>query len=277
MKVTRHGDAAAFRRLAETWLLESEAEHALLLGLLPMIECGQHSFEEPILLATVEEAGRVCGCAFRTPPFKLGLTRMPAEAIPHLVSEVAELYGSIDSVLAAEDVASAFADEWTARFGGRYRVGMRQRIHETRRVVALQATPPGTMRRARRDEITALTPWSVAFAADSGVEVGGQADLVRRLCEQGHLHVWDDDGPKCMAAIQGPTPNGIRVSYVYTPPEGRRRGYASALTAALTQAQLDAGRTRCFLYTDLGNPTSNAIYARIGYRPVCDIVDVHIG
>ena len=68
----------------------------------------------------------------------------------------------------------------------------------------------------------------------------------------------------------GPTPNGIRIGPVYTPPELRGRGYASALTAQVSQLQLDRGRRFCFLYTDLANPTSNAIYMRIGYERVCD-------
>lgn len=73
-----------------------------------------------------------------------------------------------------------------------------------------------------------------------------------------------------MAGAGGRTPNGIRISAVYTPPDLRCRGYASALTAAVSQDQLNRGRRFCFLFTDLANPTSNKIYQEIGYRPVCD-------
>ena len=68
----------------------------------------------------------------------------------------------------------------------------------------------------------------------------------------------------------GPTPNGIRVGPVYTPPELRGRGYATALVAELSQTLLDGGRSFVFLYTDLANPTSNAIYERIGYVRVAE-------
>ena len=60
---------------------------------------------------------------------------------------------------------------------------------------------------------------------------------------------------------------------MYTPPELRGRGYASACVAALSARELDEGRRFCFLYTDLSNPVSNAIYQRIGYTPVSDVVD----
>ena len=74
-----------------------------------------------------------------------------------------------------------------------------------------------------------------------------------------------------MAGASGRTPNGIRVGAVYTPPEKRRRGYASALVAALSQEQLDGGKKFCFLYTELANATSNKIYQQVGYEPVSDV------
>jgi hypothetical protein len=66
------------------------------------------------------------------------------------------------------------------------------------------------------------------------------------------------------------TPHGVAVAFVYTPPAHRRQGYATSCVAELTQRQLETGAEFCCLYTDLANPTSNSIYAKIGYRPVCD-------
>ena len=82
--------------------------------------------------------------------------------------------------------------------------------------------------------------------------------------------LWDDGGPVSLAAYGNPTPTGTRVGPVYTPPEHRGRGYATSLVADLTAERLAAGLGFCFLFTDLANPTSNAIYARIGYEPVAD-------
>ncbi len=88
------------------------------------------------------------------------------------------------------------------------------------------------------------------------------------------MYLWVVAGrPVSMVGVSGETPNGIRVAPVYTPPELRGRGYASALTAAVTQAQLDEGKRYCFLFTDLANPTSNHIYQAIGYEPVADASD----
>ena len=77
-----------------------------------------------------------------------------------------------------------------------------------------------------------------------------------------------------IAGFGGPTPNGIRIGPVHTPRARRGRGYGTAVTAAVTRLQLARGRTLCFLYTDLANPTSNAIYRRLGYVTVCDSREV---
>ena len=86
--------------------------------------------------------------------------------------------------------------------------------------------------------------------------------------------LWEDDGPVSLAGYGGETPHGIRVGPVYTPPEHRGRGYATALVAALSAARLAEGRRFCFLHTDLANPTSNAIYERIGYERVCESAEI---
>jgi predicted GNAT family acetyltransferase len=46
---------------------------------------------------------------------------------------------------------------------------------------------------------------------------------------------------------------------------------ASALTAHVTRLLQATGSEVC-LNTDLANPTSNKIYAAIGYRPLADFV-----
>ncbi|HKZ79128.1 MAG TPA: GNAT family N-acetyltransferase, partial [Pyrinomonadaceae bacterium] len=89
--------------------------------------------------------------------------------------------------------------------------------------------------------------------------------------------LWEDPQPVSLTSYGGPTPNSVRIGPVYTPPEFRRRGYASACVAAASQYLLDSGRKFCTLFTDLGNPTSNHIYQVIGYAPVCDVDEYRFG
>jgi predicted GNAT family acetyltransferase len=42
------------------------------------------------------------------------------------------------------------------------------------------------------------------------------------------------------------------------------------VTCTVSQAARDAGADQVLLFTDLANPTSNALYQRLGYEPVED-------
>jgi hypothetical protein len=112
--------------------------------------------------------------------------------------------------------------------------------------------------------------WNAAFCREAGVPTAATPERLRGLVQAGEMFLWKIPQPVSMAVAVQPTPNGIRVSGVYTPPGHRRKGYATALVAALSQRLLDSGRKFCFLFADLANPTSNGIYERIGYEPVCD-------
>jgi predicted GNAT family acetyltransferase len=82
--------------------------------------------------------------------------------------------------------------------------------------------------------------------------------------------VWDDAGAKSMLGAFDVDDTAARIAPVYTPPEYRGCGYASALAAAVSRILLERGKQVIYLTTDLANATSNNIYQRIGYRPVGD-------
>jgi GNAT superfamily N-acetyltransferase len=118
-----------------------------------------------------------------------------------------------------------------------------------------------------------LERWTIAFAEDID-EPSSPADASQRIAQllsNRDLVVWERDGEAVsMAAVVRRTPWSSSVAYVYTPPPLRRRGYASAVVAGLSQRELDAGQSWCSLFTDAANPTSNHIYTDIGYQPRCD-------
>ena len=87
------------------------------------------------------------------------------------------------------------------------------------------------------------------------------------------MRLWCDPEPVAMAQASVASGGVARVSYVYTPAEHRGHGYGSAVTAALSEV-LRARGLRCMLYTDLANPTSNGIYAAIGYRRIGKTVEL---
>ncbi len=273
LHVRRHASARAFRERAEAWLLEREAEHNLLLGLARRLEHTTAGYERPIYLATIERGAEVVGCAFRTPPFNLGLTRLPAEALAPLVDDVAGMYPALPGLIGPEPEVIAVARLWCELRGGVARERMRERIYALECVVPPVPAPAGQARWATEADLELLVDWVTAFAAEARIPGQDARALMSEYVANERIMLWDDGGVRSMAGAPGETPNGARIGYVYTPPEFRRHGYASGCVAALSLRLLDAGRRFCFLYTDLANPTSNAIYQRIGYEPVCDVVD----
>ena len=121
-----------------------------------------------------------------------------------------------------------------------------------------------------------LVRWHLAFHAEIGEGHGDLGPIVDDRIQAGVLILWEnEDGvPVSMAARSQPEADMIRVQLVYTPPDQRGRGYAGAATTAVTRDALALGVSAVVLVTDLANPTSNALYQRLGYRPVEDRVVV---
>lgn len=276
LRISSHDAAGAFLDHAEAWLREREDVHNLILSLAYARRANPAKDGGDALYATVEEGGRVAGCFMRTPPHKLLVTELPSAAAPAVAAATAERYGSILAVLGPEPAAEEVARAWTSRRGGTVRPGMAQRLHRLERVIP----PPeveGELRPARAAEVDMAVAWGRGFAEDAGTRFATARETVEGWIRRGELFVWEMDGaPRSIAVAGGRTPRGVRVGYVYTPPEERRRGFATALVAALSQRMLDEGYDFCVLYTDLANPTSNAIYRRVGYEPLVDVRDFDI-
>ncbi len=276
MRLRHFDDAAEFYQRTEAFLLAHEAEHNLLLGFGARLARHPDPDAQPPFLATVEDGGSIVLAAMMTPPHNLVLSRTdePAALAP-LADELRRRYPALPGVLGPAGVSRAFAETWQWVSGQSYHPGVAQRIFQLDAVRPVEGMP-GELRRATPADRDLVTDWLAAFHREALGEMPDRGTVERaadrRLTSDTNaLYLWHDGEPVSMAGISGPTPNGIRVNAVYTPPERRGRGYASACVAALSQRMLDSGRRHCFLFTDLANPTSNRIYQAIGYRPVCDV------
>ena len=286
MEVVRIEDAAAFLEKAGPLLLADEARHNLILGIAGTIRDSPDRYRVRSLWL-VREGDEVVGAALRTPPYNLILARPRA---PQAVAALAEALAGeeLPGVVGTEPEVHEFAKAWSADSGVPARTSMRQGVYALEQVEPLPAVP-GWARVATADDLELLLRWWVAFGEEVLHEGGAGRDDAeenvrhRLFSPTGGFLLWEDGGSTVsLAGWGGPTPNGIRVGPVYTPPELRGHGYATALTAELSRKLLDGrlfegGRRFCFLYTDLGNPTSNAIYERIGYRRVADSAEIVFG
>jgi predicted GNAT family acetyltransferase len=267
-------DPAEFTRLAEPFLLRHEATHCLQLGLLGAMSSGE--WPDRFMAAAMQGAEPVL-IALRTPPFALILSHTESiEALELLVSELQQGPAALlpDEVMGPGPVSDEFARLWARRAGWQAKATGRERIYQLDQVIPISGVD-GQVRRATEADRELLLDWYAAFLAEAlPGSPGDAATSVERALASEHRQIWlwtDGGEPVALAGSGNPTLNGVRIGPVYTPPERRKRGYASALVAQLSQDLLDSGHRFCFLFTDLNNPTSNHIYQEVGYRPVSDV------
>ena len=224
----------------------------------------------------IENNARVVAAAVITYPRKLILSRSPqSEAIVKIAGDLATKDKSLPGVIAPQPEARIFARSWYCSTRKAYQQTLALRIHQLEAVSSLDRVS-GYLRQAIASDRNLLTTWIQDFRREALGENAPLSESDRWFdskLKQGSLYVWQDKTTVSMVAYGGKTPNGIRINTVYTPPEYRQNGYATACVAAISQQLLDRGYKYCFLYTDLSNPTSNSIYGKIGYQPVCDITD----
>jgi GNAT superfamily N-acetyltransferase len=274
--VERFATATAFLGAAGPFLAEREAEHNLIFGICANLTADPGFPAAPPYLAVVRNGGRLTAAAVMTPPWNIVLscTDDPA-AIGALAADLESGGIAVPGTTAPVHEARTFAEAWCPAHGLRSQVAVAERIYRLERVIPPPGVP-GSARVATTADRELLVAWVDAFLAEALERrtVEEAAILVDRSFRTGTRtwYLWEEgDRPVSVAASAGPTPNGIRIGPVYTPPDQRRNGYASAVTAAASQIELDKGRRFIFLFTDLSNPTSNKIYQQIGYEPVIDV------
>ena len=273
MNVAYLDDPATFLTAAGPLLLRDEARHNLMLGVAATARDSPQLYPDYRAWLVLDENAPTAA-ATRTRPHALVL------AAPRSDRALLALVDAIDdeppSVVGAQPEVEQFAAAWGARVDAIPHLVRAQGIYALERLAPVPEAR-GQMRAQGPDDTELLVEWVRAFEAEALHELDDDEARARRVvahrltADRAGIVLWEDGGrPVCMAGYGGETPNGIRIGPVYTPPDLRGRGYATSLAAQLSQQLLDGGRRFCFLYTDLANPTSNAIYERIGYRRVCE-------
>lgn len=134
--------------------------------------------------------------------------------------------------------------------------------------VKMPAGVPGRMERAGMERAVTAADFILGFNRDCfGADTAREEAMSAAMGKmgKGNLYLWTADGKAvCMAAVAHRAPRHARIGYVYTPPEERKKGYASALVARLSAIVLKEGLTP-MLYADMKNPDSNKVYRSIGY------------
>jgi predicted GNAT family acetyltransferase len=174
------------------------------------------------------------------------------------------------------EVAEGFAAAWTRGTPLRQEVGFRMRLYRLETLRPPDPPPRGSARVAGMADLDLATRWLRAFEEEAGVTRTNVEPAARDRIGDDRLWLWENEaGTPVSLAARTPTIAGVaRIAPVYTPPEHRRRGYGAAITATCTADALRRGAEHVVLFTDLANPTTNAIYQQIGFRPIGDYCTV---
>lgn len=269
LTLTTYAHPHAFDQDVRGHLEAQEAENGLLLGFLSQLV--QQPPAEPAFLARAHRGDDTVAVFYLT-DLNLLVSRDARLAADPLVRALSDRGLDMPGIVGPKDDVEHIATAWTQARGCTVGSSVEQMLYELRDI-DWPTGIPGRMRAMTHDDVDLVADWvwgfhQEALPGDPYSEAAARENAAARPA-LGFTYLWEVAGtPVAMAALSRPTPRGITINAVYTPHAFRRNGYASALVAALSEEGLRRGKAFCILYTDLANPTANAIYQAIGYRPV---------
>lgn len=227
-----------------------------------------------LFAAVVERDGEVVAAALRSDLPKAVLAAGGSdEQVVELARLVHSAMPNLPCAFGPSGLSTTFAAEWRNLTGKTSLEGVPQRIHILRGAPRA-ADVAGVMRAATAIDHELVVEWFLAFEEDALADqrrpAAAVSDAVNRNIAEGSVFLWVDEVPVSLAGAREFGEGVARVGPVYTSPRFRRRGYAGAVTTAASRQMLDNGCSACCLFTDLRNPTSNHIYAEVGYEAVVD-------
>lgn len=268
MQVIEYENAAEFLNTTRSLLMENEAANAIILNYAHNQTQGIESAMTTTFYCVVEDDKPLLPAMFTEGIWPL-LTEGSDDAARLLARFFFPKHPAMKGVNGPKDTSLAFVDEWEGLSRCNLEINMNSRIYECTSVTRLKWAQ-GTLRQATMDDIDLVQEWREAFRIEAQVAIPRNFDRTVRQVEDGSVYLWITDRPVSTAVLGNGTENGGTVGAVYTPPEHRNNGYATALTAGVTQKILDSGKKYAVLYTNLDNHISNSIYQQIGYQPVSD-------
>ncbi|GIJ51238.1 N-acetyltransferase [Virgisporangium aliadipatigenens] len=221
---------------------------------------------EPTVFGRSESAGRVHAIFYRRPTGRMMLSPLSPEGCDTLAGLGLPLAG----VVADRDTADAFVEAWRRRTGAASRRTWAGRLYRLGTLAPPEPFPPG--RGVLGRDRARIVRWCDEFMAGVGETPAASWEASRFADKRFTFWETPDGAPVSMAGSTPMVAGMVRVDPVFTPERFRGRGYAAAVTVAVSRAARDAGATDVVLFADPANATSNALYRRIGFAPVAEFV-----
>lgn len=279
MKFVQYEDAIQFAEVAEPIIVKNEDVFSLFFGVLQAIKAGK--YENPLMVA-VTDGEHVLALLQMTPPHPLNLVIVKEnradEVIDFIIQELRGKRIAVPSIISLKNWALSFANAWENQTGMTQKLLMDQGLYRLDEVEESLAMSPGSWRFATETDAPLIEKWFALFEEDTNLD-RTPAELIKEKVEafldSKEVFLWEDEEKVVsMMKKSRPTKNSVTVSFVFTPKEERKKGYARTMVAQGSR-ELLKDYEFCVLYTDMMNPTSNKIYKEIGYKHIAD--SIHIG
>jgi len=285
-QITVFESPALLLQEAKDWLVRYEVKASLIIGLLEQLSKDIQFYGTATpFFSLITQNKEILALALITPPFPIGfilgekLGEDRAKQVSYLLaSKLIEIsFPHVAGIFAENDFATIFAATWKELTGEDSTVQTKERLFSLKQVNPVTGVE-GHMRVAVEADLELLMQWNREFSQEVFGKELDEAGVKRARTRilGGSMFLWINNGePVAMAGVPRTSAHTSSVGPVYTPQNHRKKGYASALVAQLSQLKLDEGYRECCLFTDLANPTSNKIYEAIGYRGVVDLYEMN--
>ncbi|MGI0490191.1 GNAT family N-acetyltransferase [Alkalinema pantanalense CENA528] len=277
-------DLAPISAAITEFLLQYPAENNLPLGVWQTLTAMEKTRLQQCFVAYLDHAGEIVGVALQMQPYPLLLSFGWDQVGLQLVIQALQTQGrSVSGVSAMVTEAQQFAHLWTTTTGQPHALEMGMRLHQLTACQPISPTPGFLRLATAADRAWLIEAYRMfnqeVFPERSGSNAFSDVEAsIDLFLQQQRAYLWLDTvedsraeaEPVSFVCSQRFSPQFARVGPVFTPLQHRRKGYATACVYAVSQMQLNQGCHSCFIFTDLKNPTSNHIYAKIGYRAIGD-------
>ena len=285
MKFELYKDVKAFYGKTYDVLMRHEAQNLIPLGNIIIGNEGKDKTawrdSADWFMAVITDETGIRLTAIMTPPWNITLyatdNKIDDQALSCLIQGIKDNGITVPGVITEISLAKRFAEAFSVAMGIKFTIHKNMRQYELKKVNP-EIPVIGTLRLAEDKDMAFLPFWIEGFQHDCfGHPLVPKEDPEPYHYQIGkeRLYILEVNGmPVSIASKNREMQSVCGVSQVYTPPYFRGKGYATSCVAALSRIILGMGFTKCVLYTDLDNPTSNSIYQKIGYVPICDSLEI---
>jgi len=277
MQFKRYTDVNSFQNDVLDILLENEVVNNLPVGILT--DSNKDTSDNWLMATITDDTGKILLIALCTPPFNLLLCK-PEEnlddgSVGFLADELKRIRFSPSGIIAPVRLAECFADAYCGSI-------ISKKKHMTMIIMQLDklaeyTKAPGYCRMLCEDDLSFTPGWECAFCVECKIPVytleESEKRIRTRIGKNTH-YIWVDEKPVAQAAWGRTTPNSAAISWVYTPPGHRGKGYATSVVAELSKAIFESGKSSCCLFADAANPASQGVYKKLGYYEVSRVSEI---